>query len=322
MQQTKTTTEARPRRSVQVVPSVPSRRARLTVLIGSLLLLLFVSIRFTIAWNNIADYQVAPWVENIWHYSLLSALAPLALILALGYLLPTSSSRELEQKRQQAARYNMTVGAWERALARPRPDLPALPDSFTLASERNWSATLILGGAEGILMLVVGAVVYAEWHDTLPLVQQGAPLFWVLLNTAVNIALFLGALAFCLVTLIFSPRQRITATSEGLFCRRGYRTSFIPWQDAQLFAVIGQPGKRGQPPVLIYELASKETVIRWSSSNRAIKANWRAHSLAHLAFSGRLVRRSPLAACSFEQQIQALNIIVAERSGLPLYDLS
>jgi hypothetical protein len=196
-----------------------------------------------------------------------------------------------------------------------------LPDVFTLASERNWPATLIAALVNSLLAIIIGAGVYGNWVETFPLVQHGAPLFWVILNTGVNFVLSLGVVSACLTWLIFSPRQQISATREGLFCRLGWRTSFMPWQQASLFAVIGQVARRGQQPVLIYELASKDTIIRWPSSNRSVSAYWRKNLLTHLALSRGLVRRPPAEACAFAQQVEMLNIIVAERSGLALYDL-
>lgn len=314
MQRTKMVTEARPRRDVQVVQPIATGRVRIIALIIGLLAVLLGAAGALLTTNNSA-------AGSLWQHSFLPFVAVISALNAIGSVFPPSASKVLDKKRQQAARYNMTVGAWDRALAHTRPGVPDLPDSLAIARERSWPATLTLAITGSVIAGILGKIVYDNWMQTLPLVQQGTPLFWIIVNTCVNAALFLSMVIMLLHSLISSPRQQITATHEGLYCRLGHRTSFIPWQQANLFAVTDQIEKRGQQPTLIYELASKDTIIRWPSTSTPVSMNWRKDLVMHVFLSGGLIRRSPAVASEFEQQIQMLNVIVIERSGLPLYDL-
>lgn len=315
MQRTKMVNEARPRRGVQVVQPIATGRVRMIALIAGLLLaVLSGATGFLLTTNNSA-------AGSLWQHSFLPLVAVVSALNAIGFVFPSSASKVLDKKRQQAARYNMTVGAWERALAHTRPGVPDLPASLTIARERSWPATLASAIIGSAIAGIAGKIVYDNWMQTLPLVQQGMPLFWIIVNTCVNAAFFLSIVIILLYSLISSPRQQLTATHEGLYCRLGRRTGFIPWQQANLFAVIDQIEKRGQQPALIYELASKDTIIRWPSTNTPVYVDWRKGLVMHVFLSGSLIRRSPAVAFEFEQQIQMLNIIVNERSGLPLYDL-
>ncbi|HEX7734030.1 MAG TPA: hypothetical protein VF458_04185, partial [Ktedonobacteraceae bacterium] len=70
-------------------------------------------------------------------------------------------------------------------------------------------------------------------------------------------------------------------------------------------------------PVFFYELASKDTVIRWPSMNKRVNRSSLTDTPSSVTLLGHGIRPSDL----FPQQARYLNIIVAERTGLQLYDL-
>lgn len=321
MQETQTISEERPQRAAQVVPIEPSLRKRYWILFLGIIMLPLLAAIFFLAFNSLDGNNLLAGYMLLWQHSL-PGTAPLPyLAYSATYVLPFGRWKTLDKRRQQAARYNMTVGAWARAVARPQPDAPALPDAFAISTEHSWPATIFFALISILILYVISVVAYSGWQATSQIIQQGVPVILVILNNCLNFALLLCGAAGAFISLVFAPRQQLIATGDGLTCHQGYRTSFIPWQQAQLFAIIAQANTNKKRPVaLFYELASQDTSIRWPSTNTSVKRN-RAIIPANISLFHMCSRYSGSTIAPFTEQVLFLNIIIAERTGLPLYDL-
>lgn len=307
MQESKTISEERPRQAKQVVPLEPSLRARYWLLLVDVALLLLFIVNFQFAFNPV-----------ILNHSFFSLLILYVLIILVLHIFPLKRWRMLNERRQQMARYNLTTGAWERAVA-PQADTLELPDTFVIASQRHWLATFISALLYGLFLCLLGAITYTFNQAMLLATYYGLSLPVVIWEILLNIVYVLFLAWLPLRWLIFSPRQQLIATRDGLLCCRGYRTSYIPWQQATLFAVIGKSSRKAGA-VLFYELASKNATIRWPSANVFVPRGIGTRIPTAMPFLYNLLVR-PFPIGEFQQQVQFLNSIVAERTRLPLYDL-
>ena len=270
MQETETVIGTRLRRVARVVPTEPLLRYWRYYFIAGTLALLFFVISASFAFNAIRENRPLSAYTILWNHSLLSIVAFYYIVRFAALLFSFSPWIALDKRRQQAARYTLIVGERAKIAEASGSDTPALPDSFVIFARRHWLATGIVAVVDSLFFSLVGAIVYSYWQDMLPVLQQGVPFVLFLLVNALNIAILLMLAMSVFRTLIFSPREYIIATRDGLTCRRGWRTVTIPWQQARLFAVIGQSeGKRGS--VLFYELASKDALIRWPSTGQQVR---------------------------------------------------
>jgi len=302
MQKAETISDERPRKAARVVPLEPSlrNRRRNFVILAFLTVLTIVNIRLVFETEILRD-------------SFFNSVALCSIFCLLISLFSRSHWSKLNQRRQQAARYNLAVGIRARATT---PDLPALPDSFAIDIRPRWFAIYALALCSGLFFVLTMALIYSYGQDMFQSTQHGVPMALVVLEISLNIAILLLATAIMLITFVRAPyRQQLIATSEGLTCRRGLRTNFIPWQQACLFAIIGQAKSKYGP--VFYELASPRVLIRWPSH---VVDQVTRHTPAEVIMSRHSLTR-PAAAREFPQQIQFLNILVAEYTGLPLYDL-
>ena len=305
MQKTEIVETERPRRAMQVVPLEPGLLyGRRSLVVGVFVFVLSI-VNLCFVFNT-----------ELANESLFDTVALCYIILTALSLFSLPRWRALNKRRQQATRYNLAVILPTRAFGQPQADLPALPDRFAISTHPRQFRILILVISLVFALIVTGAFIYSYGQDMLQAVQHGVPMTLVALEIALNIAIlpFLIADFFMLYTLAL--RQQLIATREGLICRWGYHITSIPWQQARLFAIIGQ-GNRDSGPAF-YELASETALIRWSShaSSRPARRTPTAVMFANNSY----VEPDPSAA-ELPQQVQCLNIIIAERTGLPLYDL-
>ena len=321
MQETKTISEERPQQAAQVVPIEPSLRKRYWILLSAVIMFLFTIAALFLSFNSLNGNIPLYGYIIIWNHSLPGGVSLFYIVFSAIYVFPLKPWRTLNQRRQQAARYNMTVGAWARAIARPQSDAPALPDSFVVSTKRSWPITILSAIGYIFILYIIGIEIYSNWQETPQIVQQGVPITLANLNNYLNLAILLCMAAGFLISLIFAPKQQLIATRDGLLCRQGYRTSFIPWQQAQLFAIIGQANISKKELAIFYELASQDTSIRWPSTNKSVNRSWNTSVPTGVQSFPASFRQSEPTTAPFTQQIQFLNIIIAERTGLPLYDL-
>ncbi|MGB8344078.1 MAG: hypothetical protein WCD86_04295 [Ktedonobacteraceae bacterium] len=256
--------------------------------------------------NQIIFYA-DPFFALLWVYS----------FYPLVYIIRGKPWRTLEKKRQQAARYNLTRGLPTQAAF--QRDCTDVPSHFVLRLHRRWLISWLASITRGLEVMVMLLLFYLIWRNTaLLLIHQKESIALALVQTVLNVAVVLFYAVFAVVTLVFTPRQQLTATQDGLFCRKGYHFSYIPWQQARLFAVIGEMKTKKHHKVIFYELSSEKAVIRWSS----LPTPGRAWDMPSTAVG--ITRGLAQAACSekeYQQQIQTLISIVTTKTGLPLYDL-
>lgn len=190
---------------------------------------------------------------------------------------------------------------------------------FALRLQRRWLGFWIVSITRGLELVILVLLLSVFWRDTVSLlIHQQESLVLALLQTVLNVAVVFYALGSAVVTLVFTPRQQVTATRDGLFCRLGYHFSYIPWQQARLFAIIGEKETKKHGRVFFYELSSEQAVIRWTS-RPTLTGPWHMPSTA-VGVAGLLVQ----ADCSekeYERRVQTLLAIVEARTGLSLYDL-
>ena len=309
MQRIESVIEERPPRAAQVVPLEPSLRSRYRYLYYTGFILAIFIVNLVIAFH-----------EVLLNYSFFNLTAVFYLINFITSISSFKRWRVLDQRRQQAARYNLTTGLPARASAPPRAEAPALPDLFVISTQRRWVLICILAFSLGLLICMAGVLTYSSAQSMLQEVPHGVSIAVVIWESALNVAL---VLLFCYVVfslLVIYPRQQLMASRDGLSARRGYQTSFIPWHQARLFAIVGQASPGQQEPMLFYELASNDSVIRWPSTSTFLN-HLRGTVPAGVTLLYSIQTRPASFATEFPQQIQFLNIIVAERTGLPLYDL-
>lgn len=309
MQQSEIVVQARPPRAKRVVLLEPSRKVwRITLFVSIILLVLYV-IAAAFFWTH-------PLYSPVWNASYIATFPIWFLPQAIVRLLLVPSRKALDERRQQAARYNLAVGT---EVHKPSSDLTGLPANFVIRLRRRNFATWIAGFLYAALFAGICLLLYQAWQTTAQAILH-AGISWTpaLLIAGMNIIITIVLLILIVNLLIYTSRQKLIATRDGLFCRRGYRTGYIPWQKARLFAVISRHSHTRHGLTLYYELASEDTVIRWPSQPRGGPAR---DTPAGVAMLGWPLAGPTTSAETFQQEVQLLNIIVNARSGLPLYDL-
>lgn len=310
MQQNEIIVQARPPRAWRVVPLEPSLRSRrVTLLIGLFLLVIIIAETFSF-WES-------PFYATLWDSSYLS-FSLYYIVYGLVYVLSASPWRALNKRRQQASRYNLATGLPGHAMQAYLSDLPT---RFMIRLQRRWPATGIMGILCGLFLICMGKTLYTYWQASIQaVVHQGMPVILAFLQNGFNVAILLMLVWGTINYLVYTPRQKLIATPGGLLYQRGYRTNYIAWQEARLFAVIGRQYSKKRGRILYYELASADTVIRWPSRPRGRGEPWIDMPSA-VSLLGGILAGPTSSAETFQQEVQLLNIIVNARSGLPLYDL-
>ncbi|HEY0756410.1 MAG TPA: hypothetical protein VGD98_20825 [Ktedonobacteraceae bacterium] len=312
MQQSEISSSAQPRRAAQVVPVELTLHYRYYCIASSVIVLLPLATTMVAAWNPIFANSLLPAFTVLWEHSCLGEISLVYIVCSVILLFSLAPWSKLNKRRQQAARYNLAVRAQAQAGTQSSATTPA-PDTFTISSLRNWAGTGALAVISLLLLSIIGLVIYGNWQATLQAVGSGLPVALLILSACLDLAI-LGVVGGLGVLVAFPPRQQLIITRDGLTCRRGYRTRSILWREARLFALIGEAGAYKQEPVLFYELASKETSIRWPSANKRLR-------LGGVPAGVILLNSNIHPPELFAQQIQFLNSVVAERTELQLYDL-
>lgn len=247
-----------------------------------------------------------------------SLLAPMASLGGTGFtcliiaLVKLSDWTKLEKKRQQTAHF---IFRQNQSAYGPVAHPYSLPVRLAIGMHRRWSATYIVGTISILLILAMNGVGYAVWQSFVQrVIQQGEAIGWILFGTLFYFG-WLAILDICLIIyLIFQPRQQLTATQDGLLCRRGYHLDYIPWHEARLFAIIGQAGD-----ALVYELASGTQIIRWTS--KPVSGNGYTTPSKTVGLTNLGMAQPYLPMEEYQQSIQTLNAMVSTNTRLTLYDL-
>jgi hypothetical protein len=108
-------------------------------------------------------------------------------------------------------------------------------------------------------------------------------------------AILIGFLAVIFLALYTSWRQRVEVTDGGLTVRRLGRSHTIRWEDARLFALAD---------LSTYELRGERGDVRW------VRARDTSAYQPTIPFG------------EYQRRMDGLLLLVAERTRLPLYDVS
>jgi hypothetical protein len=293
------------------------KRQRYAYVFGGILVLLVIGAFFLPAplsdqllWIN----PTSSYPESLSPFWLSAVFMYLLYLLNLWLFTGAPSSRRwgaFERNRQRAARASFSDTSIE---TYPLPEMfMPLPPTVVVRMKRSWRVTRIAGYIYApIVAVILGAGVFSWQIHLNYLLQQREVSGWMLLGTILYILFFCCLLFPIIKAFLFAPRQCLIATQDGLICHRELRFSYIPWYEARLFAVIAKEQDK-----VVYELASRTTIIRWVSQPGYIGA-----------LPVGIMGISPLGlACAensigeYEWHIRQIVTMVAQCTHLPLYDL-
>jgi hypothetical protein len=209
-----------------------------------------------------------------------------------------------EYARQAAARGERT--AVRLALPQPAPGGTRWNLPVTIIAGPSWRRLL----ANGVLGLVV-----IQWFAFLIALQPGTTFLYALWVPTVAVV-FVGGF-FVFAVLINSTWQEIDVSQHGLTVvslRGGSRGNpnapSISWHQAHLFAIVG--GGKHENSAVCYELSGPESIVRWVRVRRGMPYYplWLAAATKPKASFD-----------DYEREMDALLSLIAEKTGLPLYDL-
>ena len=190
--------------------------------------------------------------------------------------------RRAEQRRQAAITNSQQVPL---AQPQPAPDPTVLPLPLVIFSRPGWLAYLVAPLVAWVIILAF--LFFFFWQYQNPL---------VLLLSSVIVAVPVG------IGTALSAYTWIEVGEEGMTTRTLFSRRTVRWHDASLFAIdaIVEPDKTPHH----YELSSATAILRWSREQKP----------------SRLTRlSSPFP--EYVQQMDGLLMLIAGKTGLPLYDL-
>ncbi len=217
-----------------------------------------------------------------------------------GIMLPINaffqmrSYKKIEQKRQAVAHGEQVLLADQQPV--PNSSTPVLP--LVMGYQIYWPIMLaILGFFALIIILIFIINIWVNFSQ----VQITVILF----DCAVFIALFVYAV-------ILQGNRQLILDETGLSMKTilSPKVRHIPWDKARFFAIDALPydGRINNKLPLTFELASEQEVIQWLGNRR------------NIGREDRLIR--PVGTPEqYEQQLHAVNTLIVEKTGLPLYDL-
>lgn len=310
------------------VASDPTRKIAYAyfILVGALLALAIGSGFFPGAWRDQLFVKspdiLRSWTSSPFPFQLVIYIFLLATLVLPFNNLPSSTYvfpwpfrgkwQNLERDRQQAVA-NRLSGKTTMTFPLPEVFTP-LPATISVQMRRNWRATWIAGALYAPLIGIVLWAFVSGWQINMQyLAQQGELSAWTLLGSIPYTLVCFLCIVPTFSAFFLAPHQRLIATQDGLIGCRGLRLSYIPWQEARLFAMIAMQG------TFVYELASSTSIIRWSSKPAWSYGDTYPSAVIGIAPLGLV--QSEHSTEEYHHQIQQLTAMVAARTGLPLYDL-
>ena len=193
----------------------------------------------------------------------------------------------VDRARQQAAHRVGRVIPVQGELRAENPPFLAPPATLTHGMAWRSGPNLVTFGALlALTQLGFAGLLLAAVHDLQPI---------SLVDGAITEGILIGFLALIFATLFVSWRQRIDVGEEGVMVRRLGRSHTIRWEDAHLFARVS---------ISAYEISGERDIVRWV----------RARDTS--AF------RPTIPFAEYQRQMDGLLLLAAERTRLPLYDLT
>lgn len=230
-------------------------------------------------------------------FLLASPNIPLVFILAFTFspLLQRNKYRKIEQKRQRYARGEKLPIADQQL----QPDPLAYTLPLTIRYKPNWMTVVIIWGISIIVFIIL--LVVNRWLSF----SMYELTFFTIFFFIVCLSSVLGA--------IFQGGKQLIADEMGLTMKFGLpvKPQSIPWSEARLFAIdmCSKTGNKKSKQAYQLELASQQEVICWQDSMQIVPVEM-------------LVSKPALANEEYARQLQALRAVIAEKTSLPLSDLS
>lgn len=306
------------RKPVRVVAPDPTRRNALMYLIyyiGAVVALLLVLTHLPGPISNLIGWQSPPlpsdWqmVYDLTSGAILAGIGACFFPYADMCLSRKWSWKELEPSRQQAAAA-LLQGILPVLFPLPTVVGP-LPTTISIHTLRNWRATATAVATVTLLWGFCLVKFFYNWQPNLqPFAQQGQ-IGLMMLKIIINLALYSIPILPAFLAIILAPRQLLLADQDGLYCYLGPRATYIPWHEARLFSVIAE-----EYGILVYELASEISLIRWSYT--LMKGNFPYATFGSAPFK---IAQGEPSEDEHRQRIRRLTVLVAEKTGLPLVDL-
>lgn len=296
---------------VRVVAPDPTRRIEINCLIC---VVTFAALLTELAFlpgliSNLLEWRMSPLPSE---WQMIDDIINGAILIAIGScFLPFVRQRwkELERNRQQ------TATALLQGLLPVQFPLPTVvgrvPTTVSIHTRRNLHAT---GFTIVIVVLIWGfwliQFFYKLQPNLQPFAQQGQ-IGLMLVKISIHLTLYSIPILFTFLAIILTPRQHIRADQDGLYCYLGPRAAYIPWQEARLFSVIAE-----EYGILVYELASEISFIRWSYT--LMKGGF---PYATFGSAPCKIVQADTSEGEYRRRIRILTVLVSERTGLPLVDL-
>lgn len=232
---------------------------------------------------------------------------------ALQYFIRGEQWKDLDTRRQQAA-----SSTEQYVYVQPAVSYDAsIYTSIHMPLQDNKRNKNILRAFLFLVTIFYIGLLYFSWSQQWPEIIQ-LPSFsgWLLVDMLTDMLIF-APLVYLVPFIFNAPNQniqQIIITSSGLIAQYNSSVSFIQWQEARLFAIVGikQEGKR--PPPVTYELASATQSIRWTPEQLRNGYN------QPYAVIG-LWDKPSEANGETREQLAKLSEIVAAHTSLPLQDL-
>lgn len=316
--------EYTPSRSVRTVaPDSSYKYQRLSLICCGIVIAAVIEFLLLPEWLRDALFpltQTPPWFDTTrpaWYGIMYFFLSPLTAYFFFSPFITVRNGirrwKRFDQARQQAVK-NYLSG--RETVTFPLPEITvSLPATVSLQLRRNWRVTRIAGVIYGLPIAIFLYVYTSFWQVNMVYLAQRGELSALALPGTIISLLLLSLFCFPAIHgFLFAPRQQIIGTQDGLICRRGLHFSYIPWEEALLFAVVAE-----SEGTFIYELASDTQIIRWSST--IVKNYGRVLPAGIVGIAPLGLAQASSTSEDYQSKARLLVSIVAARTRLPLADL-
>ena len=294
MLHTQTTTQ---HQSVMVDPTIHRYQTAIRLIIVDALLWILIGILL------IAGYKLnngPTWLPFV--SSLLIYIGFMSLIALITMIPQGRYWKRQERRRQEAAQGAQALLAAEQ----PAPDANALTLPITIEQRPNRMLLLIPALIAVLAIVFAFSIVYIYPQSLSPHHSVPQSTLYAIAAVAFIALALLGGLLFFVT--YYRVRQQITVTQDGILMLGVRKVHSMRWDEVLLFAIDGMYNTKKVTEPFLFELSSANEVIRW---------NWLRKSTRRIIF----LAKPAVPRAEYERQMQALNSLIAARTGLPLYDL-
>ena len=216
-------------------------------------------------------------------------------LMILLYFLQRLRPNKFEQRRQRAASGDQSLLAQEQVI----PDATALALPTIIKLCPRWHSIFLLTAIVFVLLVLILVVPVMLIDGGLRALSSHQFLIFLAIDSPVVL------IPTLLVPLLFllGRKNRIEVSESGLTTRSVQGVHYVPWNEAQLFAIYF--GKNGRS-AMIYELSSAKDIVHWTWLRKYSK------------FSAQV---PCIPVDEYNRQMLGLLSFIAAKTRLPLYDL-